>query len=185
MNSTMCWCKIATDLGSLIGSAVALIAGVLAYVAGWLQARATRQAADRQLAAATKKDRLQAQCIAVGVYPELLGVQVAHEEAVRTVNEVWSRVRTEGPPLTPPQVVTRIRNALIPIPPLLNRSIENLYLLGDAGPSLLQLVSVVLQYDDLVDTIAANVERHGGYFGDPPARERCVWAFRSYRPGST
>ena len=65
----MDWYKIATDLGSLIGGVFALLAGVLAYVAGWLQARATRLAADRQIAAAAKKDRSQARGIVVGIWP--------------------------------------------------------------------------------------------------------------------
>jgi hypothetical protein len=54
-------------------------------------------------------------------------------------------------------IAALIREAAIPVPPLLTRNIDQLYLLGDAGPSLLQLVSIVLQYDDMLDTLAGNV----------------------------
>ena len=49
-----------------------------------------------------------------------------------------------------------IRAIHIQIPPLLGRSIDHLYLLDDAGPTLLQLVSVILQYNDLVDTLTSS-----------------------------
>jgi hypothetical protein len=39
------------DLGSLIGGATALLAGGIAYWAGRFQAKATRRAADMQIAA--------------------------------------------------------------------------------------------------------------------------------------
>jgi hypothetical protein len=62
------WYKLLTDWGSLIGGVFALIAGGIAYGAGLHQANATR----KQIAVNAKKDRLQAHCIAVGIYPELL-----------------------------------------------------------------------------------------------------------------
>jgi hypothetical protein len=46
------WSKALTDLGSLIGGGFAIIAGVLAYRAGVIQANATRVSADKQIAAA-------------------------------------------------------------------------------------------------------------------------------------
>ena len=66
----MGWYKVATDLGSLISGILALIAGVIAYLAGLRQARETRQAMDRQLAATAEKDHLRARCIALGIVPE-------------------------------------------------------------------------------------------------------------------
>jgi hypothetical protein len=40
----------------------------------------------------------------------------------------------------------------------------DLHLLGDAGHSLLQLVSIILQYDNLIDDVALNVERQANVF---------------------
>ena len=49
------WYKLLTDWGSLIGGGFALIAGGVAYLAGWLQARATRRAAEMQVEAEQRK----------------------------------------------------------------------------------------------------------------------------------
>jgi len=45
------WYELLKDMGSLIGGATALLAGGIAYWAGRIQAKATRRAADMQLAA--------------------------------------------------------------------------------------------------------------------------------------
>jgi hypothetical protein len=45
------WYKLLTDWGSLIGGGMALVAGLIAYLAGRSQATATRQAADTQVEA--------------------------------------------------------------------------------------------------------------------------------------
>ena len=49
------WYKLLTDWGSLIGGGFALIAGIVAYLAGRAQATATRQAAEIQVAAERRK----------------------------------------------------------------------------------------------------------------------------------
>src|SRR6476646_10110528 len=43
--------QVLTDLGGLVAGVLALIAGLLAYAGGLRQARATRKAADTQIAA--------------------------------------------------------------------------------------------------------------------------------------
>ena len=52
-----------------------------------------------------------------------------------------------------------VREARIPVPPILERSFDNLYLLGDAGHSLQQLMSVILRYDDMIEKLARDVEQ--------------------------
>jgi hypothetical protein len=50
------WYKVLRDWGSLIGGGFAIIAGVVAYWAGVIQANATRESADKQIATdATKR----------------------------------------------------------------------------------------------------------------------------------
>ena len=160
---------ISTDLGALIGSAftyvadwlqaragfVALIAGVLAYVAGRVQARATRLAADRQIAAAEKKDRLQVFGIALAITPELLNPEVDHDRASRIVRDEFPMIMKTPDPIA--RFGELAPDLQIPIPPLLNRNIDHLYLLGDAAYDLLQLVSIVLQYDGMADTLARHI----------------------------
>ena len=83
-------------------------------------------------------------------------MKVDHENA--------SKYLSEGPPKASPgtmvlQSAELIRAIHIQIPPLLGRSIDHLYLLDDAGPTLLQLVSVILQYNDLVDTLTRYITK--------------------------
>jgi hypothetical protein len=158
----MGWYKIATDLGGIIGGICALLAGGLAYLAGWLQARATRLAADRQLAADGNRDRLRTHGIAVGIYPELtLSIRGDYEKAQGVIDD-WSKPKPGG--ITTTAIAARIRDARISVPPLLDRFTGDLHLLGDAGPSVLQLVSFIWQYDSLIDDGALNVERQAKIF---------------------
>jgi hypothetical protein len=165
------WYKLLVDGGSLIGGVFALLAGAAAYLAGWLQARATRQAADRQIAAAARKDRLQARCIAVGISPELLALEVAHERAYKTISEEFPRAKIAQPALLTIQIVALIRSVQIAIPPLLSRNVDQLYILEDAGPSLLQLVSITLQYNQMVSTLAEQISQRIDDF-NPQAHQK-------------
>jgi len=148
------WYKLLTDWGSLIGGVFALIAGAAAYFAGKAQAKATWQAAYDQLAANDRKDRLQAHCIAVGIYPELLAVKVSSERASKLIREEFQKVRMA---LTT-QTVALIRDVRIFEPPLVSQSIDQLYILGESGATILQLLSVILQYNHMVETLAKRTQ---------------------------
>jgi hypothetical protein len=43
-----------------------------------------------------------------------------------------------------------INTAAIEMPPMLTRSVDQIYLLGEAGRSLMQLYSVTIQYNGLI-----------------------------------
>ena len=148
----MSWYRIAADLGGIIAGVCALLAGGMAYFAGLLQARATRLAADRQLAADGNRDRLRAHSIAVGIYPELVSIRGDHEKARHVIDDVW-------PTISHYSATAIAADARISIPPLLDRFTGDLHLLGDGGHSLLQLISIILQYDSLIDDVAQNIER--------------------------
>jgi hypothetical protein len=106
-----------------------------------------------QVAATKRKDRLQARCIAVAIVPELLDLKVQHERAVKIISEELPKVvRAAIADIVP--VIISVR---IAIPPLLNRSVDQLYLIDEAGPTLLQLISVTLQFNDLVQTLAEHI----------------------------
>lgn len=150
------------DQGSMIGGVLALIAGVVAYVGA-------RQAAANQIGAMARKDRLQARAIIVGVFPELLALQVEHDMASRVVNEQFPSVRgqlTSG-------IVDVIRSAQIRIPPLLGRNVDNLYVVQPGAASLLQIVSFTLQYNDLVETLAQQIAQDANRF-DPQRHQQAL-----------
>jgi hypothetical protein len=145
-----CLYKVLTDLGSLIG-------GLLALLAGWIAYRGALKAANRQVEAAAKKDRLQADSIVVAISPELPLIRaVLHGRVWKILREEFPKIMSERDPvarfgeLAPDDLQ-------IPIPPLLNRNTDHLYLLDETGRSLLNLVSLMLQYNDAVDRLARHI----------------------------
>jgi hypothetical protein len=134
--------KLLTDWGSLIGGVLALGAGLIAYIGA-------RQAAAKQIAAMSARDRLQAQGIAVAIYPELLKLPDMIGNTRKRLNEIVDQLAGKQPGQFVGATVQGA--AVIPIPPMLNRNIDLLFMLGEvAGPACLQLVNLLFQYEALV-----------------------------------
>lgn len=152
---------------TLIAGAFALAAGAVAYIAGVQQARATKRASDDQLGAAARKDRLQARCIAVGISPELLQLQSAHERAQQGINAFPALSGRNTA-----QIISGIQNAKIGMPPVLSRVIDQVHILGEpAGPTVLQLISVTQQFDYMLDRLCDQILEHSNYF-DPTLQQQ-------------
>jgi len=128
-----------------------LIAGVFALVAAAVGAWAAYRVGNAQMTAAEQRDRLQGRCLAVAIYPELLELEVVHKRAIGMFADKVPKVRRELWPAA--ETVALIRDVQIDIPPVLFRTLDQLYLVGEAGPTLLQLISVLLQYNKLVETL--------------------------------
>jgi hypothetical protein len=148
-----------------------LIAGGLAIVAAFIGAVAAYFVGNNQVAAAKQKDRLQARGIVVGVYPELLELQVAHERA-SNVMEQWSAVPTRT--MNTMSLVSAIRNARIELTPLLSRNVDNFFLVEPGGASLQQVVSFTLQYNSLVNTLAQQTADNVDSFFDRSAHRQAL-----------
>ena len=82
--------KLLTDWGSLIGGALALLAGLIAYIGA-------RQAAAKQVEALAARDRLQAQGIAVAIFPELLKLPVVFENTRKYLDQVIGQLAGKQP----------------------------------------------------------------------------------------
>lgn len=146
--------RLLTDWGSVIGGLFALLAGGAAYIAGCLQARATRQAAAIQVEAMTQRDRLQARGIVLAIYPELLEMQTAHERALKFL-------RNGASPESFGQGFGRVMH--IAMPPLMGRNVDSFFLVNPGGASLVQLVSVTEQYNRLLTKLAVHSENPCDY----------------------
>ena len=143
-----------------------MIAGGIAYYAGVIQARTARDGVDRQLAAAIQRDRVQARSIAVAISPELLQLEVTHQSASAAINLLPTL-----PSRTPIQIVADLQDAKIGVPRISDRLTNQLYMLGEpAGPTMLQLLSVIHQYNWLIDRISEQIERNPAYYN--PARHQ-------------
>jgi len=143
-----------------------LIAGALAIVAALIGAIAAYKVGNVQIRAARSRDRLQARGIVVGVYPELFSVEAQRDRAIGIITEQFPRVAggmTNG-------IVATIQSARIDLPPLLLRNVDNLFLVEPGGASLLQLLSITMQYNDLVDTLAKQIAQNVNTFN--PATHR-------------
>ena len=157
------WYRLLTDWGSLIGGGVALIAGVLAYIA-------TRQATNRQIAALARKDRLQARGIVVGIYPEPVELQVLHQRALNVIGQ-WPALK--APTMNTLSLMPAIRDAKIELTPILSKNIDNLFLVEPGAASLQQVISFTQQYNRLVETLAQQIAAEINSF-DPPAHQKSL-----------
>lgn len=125
----------------------------------WLQAFAALVAlfisvwaALRAGAVEKHRDRQEALGVAVAIYPEILKLEVTLENSRNCLRQTAAL----NGQLVGQSVMARIQGAQIPIPPMLDRNVDRLFMLGKrAGPSCLQLVNVLLQYNALVEEIAA------------------------------
>ncbi len=123
--------------------------------ASWLQAFAaivalgiSAWATWRVGAVERRRDRLQARGIAVAIYPELLKLRVT----ITDIRSGLTRQQGELGNLAGQSVVAGIQSvALISTPPMIDRNIDRLFVLGNlAGPSCLALVGMLIQYNDFV-----------------------------------
>ncbi len=101
-----------------------------------------------------RKDRLRAHGIAVAIYPELLKLT----GVLQNVRDSLARLKTNSRVLVGQTIAATVQTGKVPIPPMLERNVDNFYLLGEpAGPTCLQLVSILLQYNSLVEDVAARI----------------------------
>jgi hypothetical protein len=112
-----------------------------------------------------RRDRLQARGIAVAIYPEIESLTVTVKDARTGLLKIKEQAGT----LAGQAVGASIQlTAQIKIPPLLDRNVERLFLLGEpAGPACLQLVSMMLQYNARVEAVVARTLHFGpGHWAD-------------------
>ncbi|MGH7839097.1 MAG: hypothetical protein ACREQC_14895, partial [Candidatus Binataceae bacterium] len=88
--------KLLTDWGSLIGGVFALIAGIIAYGAGHVQAAATRQPAEMQVEAERRKYDQDVETVRKSVAIELRQVIGRAFAAHNSLVKLTTRTRTSG-----------------------------------------------------------------------------------------
>jgi len=127
------------------------------YLPAWLQAVAAIVALGLGVwsvhasgAAQRRRDRLELRGLAVAIYPELCMLPAI----VQNARDGLARLRTHDGDQSFPASVQL--TAPIQMPPMLERYIDKLFLLGDiAGPSCLHLVRLIMQYNSTVQNIAS------------------------------
>lgn len=127
----------------------------------WLQAFAavvalaiSVWAALRADSSTRRRERLETMGIAVAIYPELEKLRISIDDR----HEQLSAIRAALGNQAGQNVGSTISYTQIEMPPMLDRNIDRLYMLGaKAGPSSLQLVNVLLQYNAFVNEISQRV----------------------------
>lgn len=108
----------------------------------------------RGSAAERRRERLQRQGIAVAIYPELLKLQVL----VQNARDALARLKVNPHHLVGQSIAADLLNSgTLTLPPMLDRNIDKLFMLGVPGVVCLQLVNVIWQHNALADDIAARV----------------------------
>jgi hypothetical protein len=134
--------------------AVAAVTGlVISLIAVGISVCAIR----RQGAAERERNKLRARSIAVATYTDL------HKVEGLVQNATEARERLAGLMNTSNEVFAEaLRRASVPLPPMLARSIDHLYALGEpAGPTCLQLVTTLWQHNEIVEALASMTVKIG------------------------
>lgn len=142
-----------------------IFAGAMAIVAALIGAGAAYYVGYIQIAAAKRKDRSQARCLAVAILPELLHLRVRHGRATKIITDEFPRAKYEH--WATAETVSLILNAQIELTPFLDRTLDQLHILERAGPTLLQLIAVTLQYNSLVKTLSQQIRANVHSFNPP------------------
>jgi hypothetical protein len=139
------------DWQSLIAGSLAFIAGLVAFFAGLIQAKATRRAAETQVESAERTKRLQAKGIAVAVD---LGLSTL-ETDIQRARDNLIRLKTDVSDNAGQTIMARVQEiAKIQPPPILERNVDKLYMLGEpAGPLCLRLIHMLFEQD--MQTVAS------------------------------
>ena len=106
-------------------------------------------------AVARRRDRLEIRGVAVAIYPEIEMLEVTTQDVRDRVALI---IKRDGL-LVGQSVAAGLQVAThIQAPPMLDRNTDKLFILGDvAGPSCLQLVRLIRQYNDAVENIVSCV----------------------------
>ena len=106
-------------------------------------------------AATRRRDRLEIRGLAVAVYPEIEML----EESTKTVRSRIAAIKDQSRGQVGQSVAANVSiNAQIPIPPMMERNIDKLFILGDvAGPSCVHLVRLLIQYNTTVERFASYI----------------------------
>jgi hypothetical protein len=132
------------------------------YVAAWLQAATAIVALCISVwavwwtgAVARRRDRLELHGIAVAIFPEIEMLKVN----IQNVRDGLAFLKQRDGDLVGQSVAASLQlTAHIPMPPMMERNIDKLFILGDiAGPSCLHLVRLLLQYNATVNSISSHL----------------------------
>lgn len=98
-----------------------------------------------------RRDRLEAMGLAVAIYPEIEKLRISLDDRRQRLGEIKTTLANQAGQ----SVGWNIGSTQIEMPTMIDRNIDRLFMLGaKAGPSCLQLVNVLLQYNALVSEIS-------------------------------
>lgn len=147
MNDLYSWAKALIALPNFPSWLQAFAAIVALGISVWAGVRST--------AIVRRRDRLELRGLAVAVYPEIVMLKTS----VQNVRDGLLALKARDKNLVGQSVAASVQlTAQIQIPPMLDRNIDKLFILGElAGPSCLHLVRLLIQHNVAVDAIASRM----------------------------
>src|SRR5271165_392696 len=143
------FCKLLYDWQTLVAGGLAIVAAIIGAIAAY-------RVGNAQVRVAKEKDLLQARGIAVAIYSEILKLNITIKDARKQLHQLNEQFAGRQPGQTVAAHVAQV--VTIHIPPMLDRNIDRLFMLGDlAGPACLQLVNLLFQYDTLVQNVTSRM----------------------------
>jgi hypothetical protein len=126
MPEDLTWYRLLTDWGSLIGGVFALLAGAAAYIAGRVQASATRQAAVMQVQAERQKGDREVEALRRSLATEIRQIVPRAFTAHKLLSGLANK---QGTPITSPEVESLSR---IPVPVVFPAAADKIGFLDEA-----------------------------------------------------
>ncbi len=119
-----------------------------------------------QALAKRKEGTRRAQALAVSIFPDILFIQVSLGRAEKVISQQPFAEHAERQQQSSPNpqgvVAGQLRQAIIPVPPMIDRLAEDMWRLGDGvGVSAAQMVSLLYQWNALVEKAAARIAEGG------------------------
>jgi hypothetical protein len=138
------WVLTPAFLPAWLQAAAAIIALAISVWAVWWASAASR-----------RRDRLELRGIAVAIYPEIEMLAASTQQVRNGLTEIK---KSYSNPVGQNVAATLQMTATIPVPPVMDRNTDRLFLLGDlAGPSCVHLVRLLMQYNEFVGRLASHI----------------------------
>jgi hypothetical protein len=132
------------------------------YLTAWLQALAaivalgiSAWAVLRQGAIERRRNRQEMNTLAVAIYPEIGMLKIS----LQTARERITKLRATYAGVVGQSIGATLQaSAYVGMPPMIERNIDRLYILGDvAGPTCIHLARLIIQYNVTVEMLVQRV----------------------------
>ena len=145
--------SIASELGTWLNANAGALQAFAAVVALVLSIYVPYRLDAKARLRSDEEQRLQVHALILAIFPELAEV----DANFRVLEEKWEGIRCTT--LRGPEAIPTLKTFLLDVPPILDSSHKQLYLLGEReGKTLAQLLALAWQYNRLIGQLQQKLE---------------------------